>query len=136
MITTSPFTNNPGPLFTNVQPVDPKTRTPYNEKDSPLRIMYHEDDPHKDRTLPFISEIHRHTEGPDDTLYIRTTWLDAYKLLTAVRHRNLNVYFTHNKDGAPVMSGYDLIRAGLLDETGRVTVTLTADEAPPSSHDT
>ena len=122
-------------LFTDVQHVDPRTRTPHDEKHSPLRIKYDEDDPRKDRTLQFITELHGHTTFSDDTLYFRTTWLDAYKLLTAVQRRNLGVYRTHNKDGAPVMSGYDLIRAGLLNEAGEVTIHLTPDEEPPSTHE-
>lgn len=128
-------TQKPERMFTDVQLVDRRTRTPHDEENSQLRIRYDEDDPAKDRTLQFIKEIHSHTQYPDDTLYMRTTWLDAYKLLTAVQHRNVGVNCTHNKDGAPVMSGYELIREGLLNEEGEVTVTLTPEEAPPTTHE-
>src|ERR1039458_4089152 len=37
-------------MFPYFQPLDPRTRTPHDEEHSQLRIMYDEDDPHKDRT--------------------------------------------------------------------------------------
>src|ERR1035441_8869863 len=63
--------------------IENPTRTLFDQRYSPIRILFHGDDPDKDRTLPFVVEIQSHLSdlGDDPTVMIRTSWLDAYKLL-------------------------------------------------------
>jgi hypothetical protein len=107
----------------------PSTRTLFDPEYSPIRILFRSDDPAKDGTLPFVAEIQSHISdcGDDPTVLIRTTWLDAYKLLAgSIR---FGIYPLFDVETAQTrISGYELVRAGLLTADCKVTVTLTDEE--------
>jgi hypothetical protein len=114
--------------------IENPTRTLFDQRYSPIRILFHGDDPDKDRTLPFVVEIQSHLSdlGDDPTVMIRTSWLDAYKLLAGSVRVGVRPFF----DSATAqvrISGYELIRAGLLTEDCNVAVTLT-DEGLQAGH--
>ena len=109
--------------------IETLTRTLFDPQYSPVRILLHGDDPAKDRTLPFVVEVQSHLRdlGDDPTVMIRTTWPNAYKLLAGSVRVGIRPFF----DSATVqarISGYELIRAGLLTEDCNVAVTLTDEE--------
>ena len=95
---------------------------------SPLRVVYHEDDPAKNRTLPLVTAAQKHSrQGDDATIKVRTTWIDAYKLLAGAIRAGIHAW-PDPATGDVRVSGYALIGAGCLTEDGKVNVTLTDDE--------
>ena len=105
-------------------------RTLLDHEHSPLRIMFHDDDPAKDRTLDCVHAAQEHVEhaqGSDATILIRTSWEDAYKLMAA-GIRVGDPPFTDPLTAQARISGYALIRTGMLTEQLEVTVELTDEE--------
>jgi hypothetical protein len=109
--------------------IENPTRTLFEPQYSPIRILFHGDDPVKDRVLPFVVEMQSHLTdlGDDPTVMIRTTWLDAHKLLAGSVRVGIRPFFDSAAAQARI-SGYELIRAGLLTEDCKVSVTLTDEE--------
>ena len=109
--------------------VENPTRTLVDPQYSPVRILFHGDDPAKDLVLPFVVEIQSHLTdlGDDPTVMIRTTWLDAYKLMAGSIRVGIRPFFD-TATAQTRVSGYELIRAGLLTEDCVVSVTLTDEE--------
>jgi len=65
--------------------------------------------------------------GDGPTILLQTDWLDAYKLLAGSIRLGIQPYFDRGTAQTRI-SGYDLIEAGMVNEDGEVTVTLTEDE--------
>ena len=65
--------------------------------------------------------------GDDPTILIRTKWLDAYKLLAGSFRLGIQP-FVEPDTGQVRLSGYELLRAGLLTDHLNVTVTLSEAE--------
>lgn len=57
--------------------IENPTRTLFDQRYSPIRILFHGDDPDKDRTLPFVVEIQSHLSdlGDDPTVMSSSTFL-------------------------------------------------------------
>jgi hypothetical protein len=97
---------------------------------SPVRAIFHDDDPAKDRTLALV--IHEQAQaaaerGDGATIKIRTDWEDGYKLLAAAIRIGANPW-TDSETGEARVSGYEMIKAGFMTEDFKVTVTLTEEE--------
>jgi hypothetical protein len=114
----------------NIGIIDSIPRTLFEKEYSPLRIIFHDDDSAKDETLGFIRAMQEKVsdeEGSDATILIRTNWEDAYKLIAA-GIRLGSPPFTDAATAQVRISGYAMIRAGVLTEDLRVTVELTDEE--------
>jgi len=96
---------------------------------SPLRIWFHADDPAKSRALDFVQELQSqiHDLGDEPTIMIRTEWLDAYKLLAGSFRVGIRPFFDR-ATGQVRISGYELVEAGIINESCIPMINLTADE--------